>query len=77
MLRTIWLRVTFAADSPWIANQQRNANSFFVGQAPLLVEPMLAVEISVIARENDDGGVKHPFFLQRRENAAETVVNAQ
>ena len=38
---------------------------------------MLAVEIPVIAREDDDGVVEHAFFLERREDAAETVVNTQ
>ena len=48
-----------AGTSARVPDQQRNANGLFVGEAAFLVEPVLAVEIPIVAGEHDDGVVKH------------------
>jgi hypothetical protein len=62
---------------PWISNDERDADGLFVRQAALFVEPVLSVEVSMVAGENDDGVIQRALSLERCEYASQAVIDAQ
>src|SRR6185436_4947342 len=60
-----------------IADYQRNANRLLVGEAPLFVESVLAVEVSVVARKYHHRVVQHALALQDFQDPPQAVVDAQ
>ena len=64
-------------DAGGIPHQQRNANRFLVRQPPLFVQSVLAVEVTVIAREHDHGVVEHAGFVERGGDPSEAVIHSE
>ncbi len=60
-----------------VADDQRDARGLLVREAPLLVEPMLPIEVAVVAREHDDRVVELAELLERPHQPAEALVHAQ
>src|SRR6476646_705968 len=63
-------------DQGWITDEERDADRFFVGQAALDAQAMLAIEIAVIAREDDQRPIELARCAQRVENLADAFFGA-
>ena len=58
-----------------IADDERRADAFLVGEAPLGAERVLAEEIAVVAEEDDERVVELALPLQRVEDHADAFVD--
>ena len=54
---------------------RRNTKRFFVGETPLGAQPVLTVEVAVIAHDDDDRLVELIRFFQCVQEPAEAVVH--
>ena len=52
----------------WIADDERNADRLFVGQTPLFIESVFAVEIPVVAGKHDHRVVQYALALEGGED---------
>ena len=63
-------------DQSGIADKQRQTNGFLISQPPFHTQAMFAVEVSVVAGEDDDCVIQLPRFLERIEYLSDTVFNS-
>src|SRR5262249_16071008 len=61
-------------DQRWIANEQRNADGLFISETALDAEAMLAVEVAMVARENDHGVIELAGGPQGVKNLADAFL---
>src|SRR5687767_10746099 len=58
-------------DERGIADEEGNADGFFVGEAALEIQAVFAVEVTVVAGENNQRAIELAGFLEGGENLAD------